>query len=118
MKPRESFGSADMMRIDLDKAPTLTLAGENGQQVLSLRDYIDEAYGVAGFLREHFGGDQNQIVGLVFPTSRKLFVQWFGVILAGMEPCILHYPTQKTIRNYYETSLAASVRALDAISPT
>ena len=89
----------DIHFIDTEKNCTLKLS-ECGRKIRFLSEVIQGQFG------------EKKKIGLVFPSTPELVLQWLAVLDAGKEPLILQYPTKKQSLNYWQGSILHTIKEI------
>jgi len=88
--------------LSIASLPTITFVEDRDRKsvlVLSESGRVIRALSQAIWRR--FDGDQQNVIGIVFPAGPLLALSWLAVLDAGKTPVILSYPTRKLSKEYW-----------------
>lgn len=101
-------GIANVAVLNSETLPTFTFLRPDGAaEVLALPEEASRIRAVADHLRTRLPA--GAVVGLMYRTGPDLVVNWLAAILAGLEPLVMQYMTEKQTRDYWEKSVRNTV---------
>jgi hypothetical protein len=90
--------------------PTIRIwRGGTVRETLELGSRLGEVVWIGRRIAEAFPGEVR--LGIIYSTCADLPLVWLGALLAGKEPCLLQYPTEKASAEYWRDSIRASISA-------
>jgi acyl-CoA synthetase (AMP-forming)/AMP-acid ligase II len=92
-----------------DRFPDFTFIDEaGGEKVLQLREAGGRIRAVAAKIRR--AAPAGSSVGLIYPSSPELVVNWLACLVAETCPLVMQYPTRKQSREYWAASVSNTIR--------
>jgi acyl-CoA synthetase (AMP-forming)/AMP-acid ligase II len=90
--------------------PTLRIwGGGAGRETIDLPSRLGEVVWISRRIADAFPGEKR--LGIIYSTCGDLPLVWLGALLAGMEPCLLQFPTERASAEYWRDSIRASIEA-------